>query len=87
MRADLAGHNHPSPFGKIDKMALFYPWMKFDFFGGPIDFIRSAKKVPFCDFIQNMSQVLSNAYLKGETGLSHEISKGIFRLSKVLINP
>ena len=42
-------------FWKIAKMALFYPCMKIKFFFGPNAFIWSAKKVPFSDFIQNMS--------------------------------
>ena len=59
MRDDLTGHSLPSPFWKIAKMAFFYPWMKFENFLGPNDFIWSAMKVPFCDFIQNVFQAPS----------------------------
>ena len=56
LRAALTG---PSPFWKIAKMALFNPCMKFLIFFRPNAFIWSAKKVPFREFIQNMSQALS----------------------------
>ena len=40
-------------------MALFTPCMKSKKIFGPNAFILSAKKVPFRDFIQNMSQAPS----------------------------
>ena len=49
LRAALTGHSHPSPFWKIAKMALH------EIIFGPNAFFWSAKKVPFSDFIQNMS--------------------------------
>ena len=55
LRAGLTGHSHLSPFLKNAKMSLFNPCMKFDFFWLKA-FIWSAKKVPFWDFFQNVSQ-------------------------------
>ena len=37
-------------------MALFNPCMEFENFFRPNAFIVYAMKVPFCDFIQNLSQ-------------------------------
>ena len=54
----LTEHGHPSLVRKIAKMAIFDPCMEFEFFG-PNDFIWGAMKVPFSDFIQNVSQALS----------------------------
>ena len=36
LMADPTGHSPPSPFWKIAKMALFYPWMNFEIFVGQI---------------------------------------------------
>ena len=61
LRAIIIGHSHPGPFWKMAKMALFNPWIKFEKFS-PKAFIRSAKKVIFEDFVQNVSR---SAYPSG----------------------
>ena len=70
-------HGHPGTFWEIAKMALCIFW-------GPNDFIWSAMKVPFIDFIQNMSQFpsksLSERILMINWVISSWISKNIFVL-------
>ena len=63
LRAALTEHSSPSPFWEIAKMHFLTPEWNFDFFG-PNAFIWSAMKVPFRDFIQNMSQALSKRLSK-----------------------
>ena len=58
-------------------MALFNPCMKFYFFG-PNVFIWSANKVPFRDFIQNMSQALSMCLSKWINVIISKIPHPIF---------
>ena len=58
----MANRARPSqPISKIAKMALFYQWMKFEIFLGQMTSseVLWILNMPFCDFIQNLSQAQS----------------------------
>ena len=78
----MIAHSQPGPYWKIAKMALFNSCMDFRFL---LDFLWSALKVWFSDFIQNLSQApFMCLYLSINLGINWIISRIPRGISNIL---